>query len=760
MMPNELIEPMLQIPLSTAQLLGFIQGRGFNNSDGTLDSRNLYVYMSDLLRQNTDLHFNIKSNLIGNEWVRDATASTPLGDRISHAAPCIEANNALLRCLSRVNAIDYAIGKKHPGEEGLKIRTLLMDELKKLSIEILEIPQKGYDTDAERMVEIDKLETKFNTLLLEKLHEANLTKGCVTAKDAEKLLEHYRNLSSLLVPARTLVTITYDDENRALNRETQYPVTELTEAQRMEIEKIRYQKFSGVKDTAHNPTNFASMEADSLFVELMLKGDRAMPAQTRKSHVILAKNAFIVKNEVAFGVADNSVDPAIVFEERARRSDPNTQTFWLARSGSPVYVGKGKSEEFIQHHTQEILEQIRLCAKKHMGKSELSLHVASLVTDMPALNEDRIVSHIRDATRTKKGGDDYSYMPLNFIGTFSPLSIADSVKSKPSGITPLQKASRLDSAVSVIGNEVIKGGDQIVLVHCASGQDRTGTAVEKAKQQILKFLYRKKYGTINEKNIEIVSAQGGNAAEIASHLSPGSPGMKAQSRANNFFFGRRTFSREVEKELYLDSANTNKSSKILDVRFLTKPSKFAVAEFNVNRENYIAALLKLETSSTLYKSGQKVLKKIDEIAGVDPNLLDSKTLANLSLVLESGSKVLIKPDLENINELVALTEKIHHENNQLYKKIGSVVLKFTAVALSIFAVIAAPFSFGFSLDLIPVACRLYKYSNAISGAGVITKDLANASKEFRLSLEKINDPEVDLTVDCSLDEVLRNPGST
>ena len=152
MMPNELIEPMLQIPLSTAQLLGFIQGRDFNNSDGTLDSRNLYVYMSDLLRQNTDLHFNIKSNLIGNEWVRDATASTPLGDRISHAAPCIEANNALLRCLSRVNAIDYAIGKKHPGEEGLKIRTLLMDELKKLSIEILEIPQKGYDTDAERMV--------------------------------------------------------------------------------------------------------------------------------------------------------------------------------------------------------------------------------------------------------------------------------------------------------------------------------------------------------------------------------------------------------------------------------------------------------------------------------------------------------------------------------------------------------------------------------------------------------------------------------
>jgi len=693
---------------------------------------NSYNQMIDLLRQNTDSRFGVESKLVGNEWVRDATRATPLEERIPHDHPDIEVNNALMRCLARVNSIDYAIGKKYPGVVCLAIRKDLNEKLKQL---ILDIYKFEVITDAEKRKKIKHCEAQFNTYLLEKLHEANLTKGCTTAQDGEKLLEHFRNLSSLLVPARTLVTITYDDKNFALNRETQYPVTELTDSQIEEIKKLRVPKFSGVENTAHNPSNLASMEADSLFVDLMLKGDRAMPAQTRKSHVVLAKNAFIVKNEVAFGVGNKPSDP----------------TIWLARSGSPVYVGKGKSEEFIQHHTQEILEQIRLCAKKHMGKSKLSLHVASLVTDISVQNEHRIVSHIRDATRAKKGGDDYSYMPLNLIGTLSPLSIADRVKSKPSGITPLEKASRLDSAVSVIVKEAIKGGDQIVLVHCASGQDRTGTAVEKAKQQILNFLYKKRYEIIDEKNIEIVSAQGGNAAEIASHLSPGSPGMKAQSRANNFFLGRRTFSREVEKELYLDSANTNKKSKVLDVSFLSKPSQMAINEFIANKNKYFSTLEGLDKFSNMYISGKNLLEKITNITRIHPNSLDRTTiaklgsinLANLSSVLEIGEKVLQQPNIENINELIALTENIHHKSKSLWRQTASYIIKVAACALPIAAILAAPYTLGLSLILIPLTPLLWKASKDIREPEIKAKDLVKVSNEFKSSLLDIKKSEED-----------------
>ena len=73
-----------------------------------------YQDITDLLLTVNDAQFDIFSyyDKLSNTWVRDSTRSRPLKDRIPYDSPVIEANNALLRCLSRLRPIDYAIQKQ------------------------------------------------------------------------------------------------------------------------------------------------------------------------------------------------------------------------------------------------------------------------------------------------------------------------------------------------------------------------------------------------------------------------------------------------------------------------------------------------------------------------------------------------------------------------------------------------------------------------------------------------------------------------
>ena len=80
-----------------------------------------YQALSDELRRQNDEAFGIRSYLNSNNaWVRDATQAIPLADRIPHDAPELYGNDALLRCISRLRPIDYAIHektKRDPGED-------------------------------------------------------------------------------------------------------------------------------------------------------------------------------------------------------------------------------------------------------------------------------------------------------------------------------------------------------------------------------------------------------------------------------------------------------------------------------------------------------------------------------------------------------------------------------------------------------------------------------------------------------------------
>jgi hypothetical protein len=290
--------------------------------------------------------------------------------------------------------------------------------------------------------DITRKEKEFDTQLIQALHEVNLTTGCYTAKDAEQLLFHYRNLSSLLTPASKMITLTYNEQYKLAIKEINHPVTEKTATQLNALDalsKINPYPMKGHKN-AHNIRNLATQEADALFLDLMKQDDYSLPAQARKTHLVGTKNAFIVETQVFFNV--ESADKQL--------ESPNA-TLWLARTGSPVYVGKGEKDDDIQTHTIENLHQIRETAKKLMGVKALDLHLMSLNTDTVLENQDRIIRHERKAT--ENSSDAMTLIPTNVQGTFSSIVSSSSLKIGSSS-WPLQKKDRVKEGVEIVLSEV------------------------------------------------------------------------------------------------------------------------------------------------------------------------------------------------------------------------------------------------------------------------------------------------------------------
>ena len=130
--------------------------------------------LSQFLRQKNDEQYQIFSKLNKQgEWVRNATQALPLDQRISPDSPIIEANNALLRCLSRLRSIDYAIGKKH-GDVGDSMRETIRKEWAAVALDILMTTEGATTVNLNernhQLKEIKTIEKEFNTLLIEQLY--------------------------------------------------------------------------------------------------------------------------------------------------------------------------------------------------------------------------------------------------------------------------------------------------------------------------------------------------------------------------------------------------------------------------------------------------------------------------------------------------------------------------------------------------------------------------------------------------------------
>ena len=259
------------------------------------------------------------------------------------------------------------------------------------------------------------------------------------------------------------------------------------------------------------------------------------------------------------------------------------------------------------------------------------------------------------------------------------------------------------------------------VVNCASGQDRTGGAVELTVQDWMKGLYLQNFVSHYVSGIDEVRARGGNAAEITQHHVHGSPGMKPESQAEG------VFSAEADKEFYRKSANTNKKNKINDADCLKKPCDRALAEYEealnqakidvgyfqeMSRKNKdilkqhtltslacIESMCKNPTAKTLY-NGTEALKSI------------SKTIREMQIyVTDYKQKTII-----NVQTLGKLIENLTDKNVKL-RKVGLALAFFGLAALVVVGVITAIPSAGASL---PAILAGIAGINALTTAGVVT----------------------------------------
>lgn len=712
---------------------------------GEPDGTSTYDKLSDYLRECNDACFGIVSKLNEHgEWVRDATAAIPLDKRMPHNAPLIEANNALLRCLSRLRPIDYAIARQLGQTQPVNaFRMGLKNRFADLVTGINNIVRNADFDDEEKRQAISRAEECFNDTLVQALHWANLTEGCDTRKDAERLLFHYRNLSSLMVPARPLITLTHDVEAHVFQRETQYPVTKKTDKQIEAVAALRtitYPQDEFVENS-HNIRSVAEQNADRLFADLIAADDRALPAQARKTHLVGIKNAYVVKNELFFDVAP---DEHLHLTQALPKN-----TLWLARTGSPAYVGRGETPDAIRFHTKENLEQIRLTATRLMimptrvpisyGDDDnvdsdtefrniasgsnpvipfdgddfdpdtmrdyltsqdidnfqrpLSLHIACLNTNTKLQHQATIVHSIQDAM-ARAEGDGMSYLPTNAHGLVSSVKLSKKLhyerdQDKPRGRAPLLKARRLEAVAGVM-LEAASLPKTLSVVNCASGQDRTGTAIEKATQMWMAKRYED--SDLDPRTIDAMRALGGNAAEITTHHVHGSPGMKDDSRANNTLGDKRTFSTEADAQYYLDSAGTNKKNKVGKITFLNQAGPVALADYQDRLKRYTQAVQGLlpdvnPAQQQLYLCAKRLLDAVREIAGEYPGRLDLDSLSQLNQVLYCATVAMENPDNAGNNQrLNDLSHVVSGRASPGWRALGVALMALAALTL----VVAVP----------------------------------------------------------------------
>ena len=622
-----------------------------------------YSGLSLLFRALTDLQFGIKSALIEGEWVRDARCAVPLDKRMSHEHPLIEGNNLLLRCLARLQAIDYALSKS-PFQEMEESRSSLNRTLQTLIVDVFtctQLPNPGVQTSKH----LKKLEEAFDTELIKRLHEAMLTEGCETEEDAKQLLFYYRNLSSVLEPAKTLVTLTYDETTGVTHRETQYPVTTKTASQLQALEELRECRSCPTKTerTAHTSRAMAFQEADRVFVDLLKKPDRALPAQARKTHLVGTKNAFVVKNEL--------------FQEVDRNADDlgtSAMEFFLGRTGSLVYVGKGETDDRVAVQAEQNLIQLEEKWREITGKTN-SLQVTVLNTNMHWDGQHRMVGVLRQICGNLPGRFKMVHVSVNEVGTFGQPSVSGA------GRTPFQKATRVSVAVRTVLQAITEG--LFSIVHCASGQDRTGTVIEKAKQLTMEEWYRSQ--ALSTDNIETMQALGGNAGEIASHLVPGSPGMKFDSKANDLIGPGRTFGGVFTQHTYRKSANTVVKNPVGDVRFLSKPGLILVSVYGSEKGTF-QALLEQESDERKKQAGQALMKRIELLVGADPASLSNQALSLLVRTVEKCSSLLESEVSDedrtaHLKVVGDLCNAFAHQSAPGWAQLSLALLTFASVAL-------------------------------------------------------------------------------
>ena len=604
-------------------------------------------------------------------FVRDATKAIPLERRLdgfSHEHSEVQAINQLLRALNVVRGILHTIEHKEKSVTNnpmhLQAKTNLKKQLKSLQ-DLMRYAPLAADKDW-----FKEIEGKFHTEVLKNLTALNMTNGITTPAGYADLLEHYRNLASVLRPARSYVTkVNHTLTNGQVIQyiDAAHPITIKTDVQKQQLDLIKEEK-------QEQPNYFSAsinafQQATVAFVDELKRDDTALPAQTRYSIAPTAKNAFVVHNQ-------------LIFPDGAKKE------MYALRTASTGYIGKGETTASAVTYGVENIKQLQAAAQKIAKRSDL--YFTLLLTNHFWNKQDRMIEITR--TAGKELGISTSVLPINLFGVSHTMEIEPEIYElaiRSNRVVPdpntefmnvVNKKIRTENASQII--EMIAAdpaAKAIPIVGCASGQDRTGTALEVATILWAEYEFLKLGIELRRDEIVNVRALGCHNAMMATLTAPGSAGMKKDSVPHYF-------PTLITNAYYRDTADTNKDpalekAQVAKLLQLAQPGTKADLAKNFNKN-----LLKVLTADNVESINQALVnwsnaalhyQNSKYTTGVSGKLGSMVRFWNKGSNEEEGMK--IRRDVTEITEALADSQQDHVEE-RLKTKIEQILTEITRLS--------------------------------------------------------------------------------
>ncbi len=528
----------------------------------------------------------------GHAFIRDASTQKSYSERLAPDSVLFAAINYLSRSLSQVRVLDKLLAERAKLVSNKMYYTVQRNKLRRIFSKEMQIIQKIIDTslkddavnkksDKIILSRLRIIEKAFSSKIVEVIHHNNFDAGLSTAKDYAKLLNYYRNLSSVLDPAATIVTTSYSADLGLTVVDRADPVVAKNKLQQTAFDaQVSLEQYG---QTHHTKLPLAYQEANIAFLEQFKSSNRRMASAMRATHPHSVKNAYKVTCTVQ---KNGEKDVSIKF----------------SRGGSLAYTGKHVSKKDRIYATYQNLRQLQ-------AKS-----VQILNTDiMDHARQDRMVQESRIASKRQKNF--YNYTPANDIGTLAGAVVAN--KSADYFRSPLDKVKTTEHVVNVAYDAAQKFGHEHYF-SCASGQDRTGTISLGVKRKFLSEQVAAQNPVDQTKELEYLLAGPQHDAILASFAKPGSPGLKTVSQPINRFISTKSyFNQDTLNSLYSKEADKNKAPLIDSkgiLKAISKPasneakgSLFSIIKKLQAREQHRNAFIELFRDQKLRERKQDAL---------------------------------------------------------------------------------------------------------------------------------------------------------
>ncbi len=491
---------------------------------------------------------------------RDARQAKPLNQRLDPNHLVFHIDDTLLRALNTARTLDYMLQKRaeshakneqrveHYWGEQEKLMQLMGDFL----LSVTDIQQRfaqGTLTESAAKKELQQKHARFNAHLCGLIHRNHFDHGLKkkNAAEYEKLLNHYRQMASVLDPAPAQQTISAD-KHGVTHIETAYPITEKTAPQKEAMKTMQRVVAKPTKKERdfHTSQNEAYQEINVAFYDLIQDDSRRLSSQTRKTHLGCGvRNGYLCKDELVFPAKGDKPEKTV-----ARKP--------YVRVATIAYVGKGESEQRKKAFAAENLVQINMMYQKHVTDGAQHVpHFLMLNTFSPLEDQDLMYYQTRAAIAERRAY--FSYVPTNIEGTLRHPEFSKVVSKHPQApmaiSKPFHKSARLNQAVQVLSVAELEPG-VFLIESCASGRDRTGAICKAKKLEDAVKIYLQEGVQMSRDEIETMQTIGGHEVMLATLEVPGSHGMKTDSIPGGYF------SKKSTEHSFLKTADTNKNQPI------------------------------------------------------------------------------------------------------------------------------------------------------------------------------------------------------